>query len=321
MPSTRSAIFVSLLIVTLSQWARAQAVLQGKVRFVSADSAEWRSNPDGAVLGKLTQQAQLYVDEEPVTAGELVRTTTADGTVRWVEARHIALDLSATEYGAELLQARVTARAEPPLAAIDTVLVSAPGGKAMHRTLRFVYVVTTQPLARLGPSCPPSIPSMKNFRDGRNWMLMTPMDCQFGRGVSVSVPKGFVTDFASIPFYLRWLVGPTGPYGMAAVVHDFLYWDQRCGKTAADHAFRRAMEEAKVSAPLRTGLYTAVALFGGAAYVGNAAEKRVGYVRAVAAPDDDVPAGVEWVDYRESLRKAKKKEATYQAPSQAVCRL
>ena len=37
------------------------------------------------------------------------------------------------------------------------------------------------------------------------------------------VPKGFQTDFASVPTLLHWFVQPYGKHSKAAVVHDYLY--------------------------------------------------------------------------------------------------
>jgi len=42
----------------------------------------------------------------------------------------------------------------------------------------------------------------------------------------ITIPKGFVTDYASVPRYLWWLYPPVGGYDDAAVVHDYLY---ECG--------------------------------------------------------------------------------------------
>ncbi len=40
--------------------------------------------------------------------------------------------------------------------------------------------------------------------------------------ITYTVPKGFQTDFASIPKPLRWLFSPVGLHGKAAVLHDYL---------------------------------------------------------------------------------------------------
>lgn len=44
-----------------------------------------------------------------------------------------------------------------------------------------------------------------------------------GSGLTVTVPKGFVTDLASVPRWLWWLFAPHDPqYAAAAVLHDYL---------------------------------------------------------------------------------------------------
>jgi hypothetical protein len=65
------------------------------------------------------------------------------------------------------------------------------------------------------------------FADGENWFLVEDLDYEVrDTGKIVTVPAGFVTDFASIPRPF-WSILPTwGKYGPPAVVHDFLYWDQ-----------------------------------------------------------------------------------------------
>jgi hypothetical protein len=39
----------------------------------------------------------------------------------------------------------------------------------------------------------------------------------------ITVPKGFKSDGASVPFYFRWLVPQLGKYTKAAIFHDYLY--------------------------------------------------------------------------------------------------
>lgn len=41
--------------------------------------------------------------------------------------------------------------------------------------------------------------------------------------MSYSIPKGFQTDFASVPKSLHWFVEPYGKHSKAAVLHDYLY--------------------------------------------------------------------------------------------------
>lgn len=40
--------------------------------------------------------------------------------------------------------------------------------------------------------------------------------------ITVWIPPGFITDGASVPKVLNWILPPWGPYGQAAVLHDYL---------------------------------------------------------------------------------------------------
>lgn len=64
------------------------------------------------------------------------------------------------------------------------------------------------------------------FIDGKNWRVIHTFVYDIGdlgSGKSVVIPEGFITDFASIPRGLWNVLPPTGGYGKAAVVHDYLY--------------------------------------------------------------------------------------------------
>lgn len=57
------------------------------------------------------------------------------------------------------------------------------------------------------------------------------------------IPRGFVTDYASVPRFFQRLLPQRGKYGPAAVAHDWLYWcrgvaragDTPLTKDQADH--------------------------------------------------------------------------------------
>ena len=59
----------------------------------------------------------------------------------------------------------------------------------------------------------------------------------------VRVPAGFVTDFASIPRIFWSVLRPDGLYSYAAIVHDFLYWEQPVTRSAADDIFKFVMQD------------------------------------------------------------------------------
>ena len=90
----------------------------------------------------------------------------------------------------------------------------------------------------------------------------------------IVVPAGFVADFASTPRALWSVLPPTGRYQLAAVVHDFLYWDQGCTREQADAIFRVAMSESNVKPTERDVMWQAVRRFGQSAWNANAAAKK-----------------------------------------------
>jgi len=66
-------------------------------------------------------------------------------------------------------------------------------------------------------------------------------------GLRIVVPKGFVTDFASVPRALHSMIGPTGRYTNAAIVHDYLFWTQSCTRKQSDNLMAIAMREGGVT--------------------------------------------------------------------------
>ena len=108
--------------------------------------------------------------------------------------------------------------------------------------------------------------------DGRHWRLVFGFGYDVGyEGSSdrVSIPAGFVTDFASSPPPIWWLIPPWGKYGKAAVVHDYLYQTKTRTRKQTDDIFREAMIVLSVN-PVRVFLmYWAVRLFGWLAWRGE----------------------------------------------------
>lgn len=98
--------------------------------------------------------------------------------------------------------------------------------------------------------------------------------------VAVEVPCGFVTDLASVPPPFRAIVRPTGRHGQAAVMHDWLYWQQSTPRDTADRTFAAIMKDLGVSSPLRAVISKSVEVFGGIAWAANkrcreAGERRI----------------------------------------------
>ena len=123
------------------------------------------------------------------------------------------------------------------------------------------------------------------YQDGKTWYLLSPLMYEVGEEGSndqVLVHPGFTTDFASIP-RLFWIVLPKwGKYGNAAVVHDYLYYDQSRGRSETDRIFFEAMGVLKVSAWQCYPMYWAVRAFGWFAWALNRRKKALGYLKVAA---------------------------------------
>ena len=98
----------------------------------------------------------------------------------------------------------------------------------------------------------------------------------------VTVPVGFVTDFASIPRAFWSILRPDGLYTYPAIVHDYLYWTQARPREAADKILEFGMEDFSVDAISRATIYDAVHAFGWVAWNENAKLKAKGERRTEA---------------------------------------
>jgi hypothetical protein len=113
---------------------------------------------------------------------------------------------------------------------------------------------------------------------------------------SVTVPVGFVTDFASIPRALWSLLPRDGDYVWAAVVHDYLYWEQETSKPDADSVFNAAMEDFKIPTAERVAIYNGVSRGGQSSWDENARLKRSGEKRILKLfPAEPT---ISWADWK-----------------------
>lgn len=108
-------------------------------------------------------------------------------------------------------------------------------------------------------------PLQLEWIDGCQWRLISGFEyISEIDGLCIVIPAGFVTDFASIPRGLWNLLPPTGRYGKAAVVHDFMYRRTRWNRAVCDRVFLEAMNVLGVGWLTRYAIYAAVRVFGGA---------------------------------------------------------
>jgi len=96
----------------------------------------------------------------------------------------------------------------------------------------------------------------------RDWLY-----CYPPTGELIVVPRGYITDFASIPAALEPVLDSFGRQSEAAVVHDWLYAVGETDKReVADSIFLFAMMEQGVGLAARRTMYQGVVLGGGSAY-------------------------------------------------------
>ena len=126
------------------------------------------------------------------------------------------------------------------------------------------------------------------------WTPGDPASAGIGK---VVVPRGFVTDFASVPRVFWSVLAPDDSYVSAAVVHDWLYWSQTVERRVADNAMRLAMEELPVSSWQITAVYRAVATFGDSAWQDNKARRAGGERRVLRRLPGK--ATDRWVDWKQ----------------------
>ena len=96
----------------------------------------------------------------------------------------------------------------------------------------------------------------------------------------VIVPKGFVTDLASIPRIFFSALRPDGIYCHAAIIHDYLYWEQTRSREESDSIFEIAMKDTEVPNIQLVPIIKMVQIFGKTAWENNtrlreSGEKRI----------------------------------------------
>lgn len=110
-------------------------------------------------------------------------------------------------------------------------------------------------------------------KDGATWRVVHhAFRYQCADETIITVPPGFVTDFASVPRGVWNMFPPWASYGWAAVIHDWLYKSQTTTKAVADLIFLEAMEMLGVPLTTRQILYHTVQFAGAAAWDAHTAE-------------------------------------------------
>jgi len=98
------------------------------------------------------------------------------------------------------------------------------------------------------------------------WILEDDLVYQ-GKDEAFTVPKDFVTDFATVPQFLQWIIPRTGSWNRAVIVHDYfcdrlagdVVWEENYPNSRdADGIFRRILREEGVPFVKRWLIWTGV---------------------------------------------------------------
>lgn len=178
-------------------------------------------------------------------------------------------------------------------------------------------------LAPVGAACqrPVSrLPAYVKFPD-RQHALVEPVRFKLRRqGHVITIPAGFVTDFASIPPFLRPLFTHDDIHDIPALLHDYLYWTHSCSQEQADLLFRSALREMGVSRWESRAIYAGVRMAGEAAFRENERNRRAGRPRVIP-PDrlTRIPV-MRWSEYQEKLRAERVPLDTPDPPPAPYCK-
>ena len=106
------------------------------------------------------------------------------------------------------------------------------------------------------------LPLIVKFIDGNLWELMANFEYYRPDGEIIKVPAGFKFDFASIPkFAWSWIGSPTGKYGPASLIHDWLCVNATWPRAKTDRIFLEALKDCDVPYIKRMIMYYAVRLY------------------------------------------------------------
>lgn len=155
---------------------------------------------------------------------------------------------------------------------------------------------------------PPSVPLL-GVGDNRTWIVVRALEYRIGdTDDKIVVPAGFVTDLASVPRAF-WgpplFLTPAGQYSRAAIIHDYLYWSQKCTRDQADRLLVIAMKESQVSHFDEVTIYEGVHVGGEDAWNHNAADAIRGLPRILPEGYREPPdPNMTWTGYAEQLMQA-----------------
>jgi hypothetical protein len=141
--------------------------------------------------------------------------------------------------------------------------------------------------------------------DGKYWIVNSPLIYEQPKTKQeFTVPRGFVTDMASVPRLFWSAFPPCGKYTPAAVVHDYIYWTQPsyCDQKCADDLLLVAMEESGVNVAARNAIYAGVRVGGKSSWDENARLLKAGTIRFVPEEHMDFGPYDTWADIESRIK-------------------
>jgi hypothetical protein len=178
-------------------------------------------------------------------------------------------------------------------------------------------------LAPAGTACQQPVsrlPAYVKFPDRQHALVEAVRFKLHGQRRVITIPAGFVTDFASIPPFLRPLFSHDDIHDIPALLHDYLYWTHSCSQEEADLLFLTALREMGVSRWESRAIYAGVRMAGEAAFRENERNRRAGRPRII--PSDrlaSIPV-MRWSEYQEKLRAERVPLDTPDPPPAPYCK-
>lgn len=347
--SRRFALMLALVLSSLSASITSEAVAQSQpttvtilrrtaVRTGPSSGTPTHVNPSTFAV----TQFEVRFGFVRLLLAQIDRRSTASGH-GYIDTTDVAIDSAVT--GIEKVSISVNAASPPPnrawpvsgaptppAAAVPTRPDSvAPVRRDTLTVARKVSAPRPSPTRRAGeiivrPEAPQQTPNgvdsphLSFLKNGPlTAILQRPLSHQIGRTRdSITVPVGFVTDFASIPRYLWTELSPMAEHQRAAVVHDYLYWFQPCEREEADNLLMIAMQQAGVPDLQRGAVYAGVRISGAEIWNANRAARDRGDLKVV--PTGVRPTAQEsWTDFRARLSRADIRGTPGQMPRQKYC--
>jgi Protein of unknown function (DUF1353) len=138
------------------------------------------------------------------------------------------------------------------------------------------------------------------FLDWDYYFLLEKVEWRSDKNPSLSItaPRGFVTDLASVPNAFWSILPPTARYSYPAIIHDYLYWFQPVDRATADSILKQAMEDLRVSSWKIFTIYNGVRVGGGRSWSADANARLHGERRILKVFPSDI--NTTWESWRKT---------------------